>query len=81
MSDAETDEAQNEDSEPGRVTETRTELTSRHKTETRELEVKKRSLIKQANKNKKKTAEAEAAGRQVRLPAYASLIFFSISGV
>eukprot|EP00953_Heterococcus_sp_UTEX-ZZ885_P029082 15470-Heterococcus_DN1.PRE.1 len=41
-------------------------MEGRHKTEKRELEIKGRFMIKQANKNKKKAAEAEAAVQQMQ---------------
>jgi hypothetical protein len=61
------------ESEAYTVTENRAEMEGRHKTEKRELEIKGRFMIKQANKNKKKAAEAEAAVQQVPISAFLSI--------
>ena len=50
---------------PAMTAETRHAMEARHKAELRELEARARFLIKQANKNKKKVAEAEAVSKQV----------------
>lgn len=49
-----------EEAAPFRITETREALEKRHKAEVRSLELQSRANLKAANKNKKKTAEAEA---------------------